>query len=240
VDLTGPRLKEEEKYIQMANIVRLNNSYETDMMLGSISDELVPERFIQKAIASVNVHPMGMNTIKAKYERYCTVSEVASITPEHMARTWNIGVEMAKETLKVTTQKGQRYATNPIQRRYKDYHHLHAKRLHEQFYVDHLVAWNKSLTGNTGSFVYTNGKLKSRKYEESQRSWEVIDPVGRRRWSSEPTKSGPGRGVYWLEVGLSEMSRQVKDKDVLGREEDRKESPKRLWDYGLTWQSEIM
>jgi hypothetical protein len=124
VDLTGPRFKEEEKFIQMANIVRLNNSYETDMMLGSISDELVPERFIQKAIASVNVHPMGMNTIKAKYERYCTVSEVASITPEHMARTWNIGVEMAKETLKVTTQKGQRYATNPIQRRYKDYHHL--------------------------------------------------------------------------------------------------------------------
>jgi hypothetical protein len=43
-----------------------------------------------------------------------TTSEVASktrhskITPEHLARTWNMGLDKAKETLRVTTQKGKK------------------------------------------------------------------------------------------------------------------------------------
>lgn len=47
-------------------------------------------------------------------------SQVASqtrhskLSPEHLARTWNIGLDQAKETLQVTTQRGIRFAIHPI------------------------------------------------------------------------------------------------------------------------------
>jgi hypothetical protein len=40
------------------------------------------------------------------------------VSPENVARAWNIGIEKAKDTLRVTTQKGIRYAIHPIHRRY--------------------------------------------------------------------------------------------------------------------------
>jgi hypothetical protein len=76
------------------------------------------------------------------------VSQVASktrhskVTPEHLARAWNVGLDRAKETLRVTTQKGIRYSIHPIHRRYRVDHLLHlglqARRIVKQFYVDHM------------------------------------------------------------------------------------------------------
>ena len=37
---------------------------------------------------------------------------------------------------------------------------LNRKRLNVQFYTEHLLAKNKSLEGNTGVWIYTNGNFK--------------------------------------------------------------------------------
>jgi len=86
-------------------------------------------------------------------------SRHSAITPEHVSRSWNVGIETAKNTLKVTTQRGIRHAVHPLHRRYRvDNIHLHRKRLDSHFYTDHMMAAVKSLEGNTGLHVYTNGK----------------------------------------------------------------------------------
>ena len=39
------------------------------------------------------------------------------ITPEHIARMHNVGLDKAKQMLRVTTQKGIRTAVHPIHKR---------------------------------------------------------------------------------------------------------------------------
>ena len=51
-----------------------------------------------------------------------TTERHSSVTPENVARMWNIGLETAKRTLQVTTQQGIRTAIHPVHRRYRDYH----------------------------------------------------------------------------------------------------------------------
>ena len=49
---------------------------------------------------------------------------------------------------------------HPLHRRYRvDNIHLHRKRLNSPFYTDHMEAAVKSLEGNNGLHVYTNGKF---------------------------------------------------------------------------------
>jgi hypothetical protein len=81
-------------------------------------------------------------------------------TPEHLANAWGIGLEKAKDTLRVTTQKGIRYAIHPIHRRYRVDHLRHlglnVRQITEQVYADHMQSKVKPLSQNTGAyFVYT-------------------------------------------------------------------------------------
>jgi hypothetical protein len=63
----------------------------------------------------------------------CTISAAftserhSSVTFENLSRKWNIGLETAKRTLQVTTQRGIRTAVHPLHRRYH-VDHLHLNR----------------------------------------------------------------------------------------------------------------
>jgi hypothetical protein len=46
-------------------------------------------------------------------KRNCTT------TAEQLAAKWNIGLDTAKKTLLVTTQKGMRHTTHPIEQRFR-------------------------------------------------------------------------------------------------------------------------
>lgn len=104
---------------------------ESDQILSDISSIYSHAKIANRAAQSVHI-----------------VSQVASktrhskVTPEHLARAWNVGLDRAKETLRVTTQKGIRYSIHPIHRRYRVDHLLHlglqARRIVKQFYVDHM------------------------------------------------------------------------------------------------------
>jgi hypothetical protein len=54
-------------------------------------------------------HLVSTNTSKRAYKT----------TPEKLAASWNIGLETAKKTLQVTTQKGMRQTTFPIEQRFR-------------------------------------------------------------------------------------------------------------------------
>ncbi len=75
-----------------------------------------------------------------------------------MSRVFGIGLNAAKTTLAVTTQRGVRHAIHPLNRRYQVYHlDLHRNQLKGQWYLDHMTARKKSLNQNTGAWVFTNG-----------------------------------------------------------------------------------
>ena len=82
------------------------------------------------------------------------------IALEEVSRKFNIGIDRAKDMLRVTEQKGIRYAVNLLYHIYRlDNKHLNRKRLNAQIYTDKILAKTKSLEGNTGSWIYTTRKL---------------------------------------------------------------------------------
>eukprot|EP00980_Cylindrotheca_fusiformis_P021607 scaffold8458_cov76-Cylindrotheca_fusiformis.AAC.3 len=83
------------------------------------------------------------------------------ITAERLAQQFNIGLETARNTLKVTTQKGLRSAVHPISRRYRTdlVRGMEAKQTPGNWYTDTLFSTVKSITGNTCCQLFTNQRM---------------------------------------------------------------------------------
>jgi hypothetical protein len=202
------------------------------------------------------------------------VSEVASssrhssATPEHLARAWNIGLEKAKDTLRVTTQKGLRFAIHPIHRRYRVDHLAHlglnVRQITKQVYVDHFQSKVKSLSQNTGAFVYTTGTFTkvypvSSTAKAGETLSEFVRDVG------VPTDIRTDLASYFtgndtafvketkrlhIKVTYAEKGRHIQNhaaereiRNLKRRWHSKmttKSVPKRLWDFGIVHQAEIM
>ena len=116
------------------------------MVLGSISGSFVGATMYVRLVslaritypkAKRNNNNEGTKQPARKANKAISNSRHSTITPEHLARTLNIGINKAKQMLKVTTQKGIRTATHPIHRKYRvDHLDLHSSRIRGKWYVD--------------------------------------------------------------------------------------------------------
>eukprot|EP00957_Ditylum_brightwellii_P012244 924748-Ditylum_brightwellii.AAC.1 len=181
VDMSAHQSKGEE--LCMIRLVSTGNHcqscHKTDVSLSQISGAYLEKTLVSWLIASVNVSGSYINwdmwspgIAKAMVETLldatassvplpgATVSEVISkhrhsiIMLEHSCCTWNIGLDMAKKTLQVTTQYGMRTDVHPLHWRYRVDHldALNKKRLRQQWYMDHLVSKTISINSNTGAW----------------------------------------------------------------------------------------
>ena len=76
----------------------------------------------------------------------------SSVNFENLSRMWSIGLETARRTLQVTTQRGLRTAVHPLHRRYRvDHLHLNRRRLKGDWFTDMLFSKVISIQGNTCS-----------------------------------------------------------------------------------------
>ena len=182
-----------------------------------------------------------------------------------MAQKFNIGIDRAKETLKVTTQKVIRHAVQPLHRRYRvDHIQLNRKHLNAQFYADHLVARTKLLDRNTGAWVYTTGKFTAfypvaKRLEAGDKLRRFADNVGiPDRLRTDQAQEIMGKNTEFqsqakrLHIDIthtkSERSNQNHGADTeLGELQKsfrqkmvRKKAPKRVWDYGLVHQAGVL
>ena len=91
--------------------------YESDLVLGSISGSFVTEMAYERLVSSVRVeYPRSKRTDKqiTAHGKGRSIRKIVAntrhsvITPEHLARMLNIGLDKAKLMLHVTTQKGIR------------------------------------------------------------------------------------------------------------------------------------
>jgi len=82
------------------------------------------------------------------------------ITKEELCQLWGINIEMAAQTLCVTTQNGIRNAIHPIIRRYATkqsrlrYNQLGSR--HGRFYSDTFFAGVRSTRGNSMAQLFVN------------------------------------------------------------------------------------
>jgi hypothetical protein len=168
----------------------------------------------------------------------------------------------------VTTQKGLRFAIHPIHRRYRVDHLAHlglnVRQITKQVYVDHFQSKVKSLSQNTGAFVYTTGTF-SKVYpvlsteKASETLSEVVRDVG------VPTNIRTDLASYFtgnetafvketkrlhIKVTYAEKGQHIQN-HVAEREIHNlkrrwhskmttKSVPKRLWDFGIVHQAKIM
>ena len=82
------------------------------------------------------------------------------VTPKEVARKWNIGLETAKNTLRITMQYGICMAIHPMMHCLRvDHLHLHRPHLQGTWFADTLLSKVKSKLGNTCVNIYMQGKF---------------------------------------------------------------------------------
>ena len=102
----------------------------------------------------------------------------SDVTPENIAKRWMVGVETAKSTLSVTTQRGIRSIPNPATRRFKtQMAHLRYPRLGGMFYADIMEPKVKSLESQRYAHIIGNGRgfTKAHPMERKNESIYALD-----------------------------------------------------------------
>jgi hypothetical protein len=79
------------------------------------------------------------------------------VSPESLSERWQIGLEVAKETIRRTTQRLSRSAVMPLARRYRADRQFQTKRLDGKWATDTMDGRVKSLDGNQYGQVSSNG-----------------------------------------------------------------------------------
>ena len=189
----------------------------------------------------------------------------SKLTPEGLAKKWNIGLESAKRTLLVTTQRGVRTAVHPLHRRYRvDHLHLNRRRLNGDWYSDTLFSKVKSIQGNTCAQVYTNGCFTSvypmaSKSRIGQSLTDFSDDIGipdtlttdgapeavgpnsdfvkeanRLKVRLRRSEAGRSNQNFAAEREIGELKKRWRNRML------KRKVPKRLWDYGLVYESSIL
>ena len=82
-----------------------NQPRETDVIIGSVTPQLVESTFCSDVMESVKISSFQVN-------------RHSSPTPETVSRLWNVGLETAQRMLRATTQQGIHSAVYPIIRHY--------------------------------------------------------------------------------------------------------------------------
>jgi hypothetical protein len=110
-------------------------------------------------ISSVNIATAYHDDMDQQVSSIITNDRHSKVTPEDLAWKWNIGIDIAKRTLQVTTQRGIQTALHPLTQHVRvDHRDLHRPCLRGQrWYCDILLAKVKAKLGNTCANVFTNG-----------------------------------------------------------------------------------
>eukprot|EP00804_Cyclotella_cryptica_P006136 CCRYP_018441-RA/>CCRYP_018441-RA protein AED:0.26 eAED:0.26 QI:0/0/0/1/0.25/0.4/5/0/619 len=121
---------------------------------------MFPSLFAQRLIDAIMVE--CRQDVEAREGRYVrevrTDQRHSSVTPERISCAFGIGLNAAKQTIAVTTQKGIQHEINPLSRKYcVDHLGLHCTKLRGQWYLGHLSAQKRSKNKNTGAYMFTNG-----------------------------------------------------------------------------------
>jgi hypothetical protein len=113
-----------------------------------------PQQIVERLVAAVRV-PEVLNDVPSR-RTFMSSDRHSSVTPEELSERWCIGLEQARNTVRVTTQKGTRSAILPLSRRYRADRVFERPLLRGHFYSDTMDGRHKSLDGNKYAQVFAN------------------------------------------------------------------------------------
>ncbi len=188
-----------------------------------------------------------------------------AVSSENLSERWNIGLNQAKQTLKVTTQRGVISSILPVSWRYRTDRMYHQKKLRNQkFYTDTLLGRCKSISNNTCAQIFANESYFVKAYPMERKSLagqalrqfirdfgvpEQLTSDGASEQTGPKTEFMQNVRKYEIEHHVSEPHRpqQNRAESVIRevkrrwfRQMTKKRVPKRLWDYGIVWICELM
>ena len=225
-----------------------------------LSPAYSPRELLPALISNVRVKTYNNTSAVNSQERH------SEISPENLASKWKIGLQTARDTLKVTTQLGIWHAVHPLKRRYRtDHLSLSYRRLSTRIYSDTLFAKVTSLKGNTCAQIFTTNDIgfirvhpMSSKSQAGEALKSLAEDVGIPNelvvdGAAEQVgpKSDFMKTVNYLRTKIkrtepySPWQNQAESaiRELKKRWKHRmsvKKIPHRLWDYGLVYESEIM
>ena len=152
--------------------VRLIFFHDNDLILGLVTDSLVADTALEGLVSAINVKeaaPSHISNDKAKANmahKKGTVNKVVEnsrhsmVTPDYSARKINIGLDKAKQIIRVTTKYGICTVVHPISRRYIiDNLYLSRRCICGMWYVEWMPAATKLITQCRDELIYSNGTL---------------------------------------------------------------------------------
>ena len=188
----------------------------------------------------------------------------STVTAEALSERWQIGLEQAKETLKRTTQRLARSAVMPLARRYRADRRFQTKRLSGMWASDTMDGRVKSLDGNRYGQVFSNGSFfaeiypMARKADAGQALKTFVMELGvPDELTIDGSKEQNMPGTVFMKccrkndikVTTTEPERpnQNPAEGVIRevrrrwfRTMIRKRVPRKLWDYGVRWTTQVM
>ena len=251
VQLSAAQSVEAESSIGVEpGLAQISSVYCSKEMAEAINDQ----RFIKSTQVDV---PAARTFVSSKRH--------SQVTSKNLSEKWNIGLEQAKQTLQVTTQKGVRSAIMPLSRRYRtDLMYQQKKLRNQKFYTDTVFGKCKSLTNNTCIQIFANEAYFVKAYPMEKKSMaglalrqfvrdygvpEKLTSDGASEQTGPRTEFMKTVRKYDIDHHVSEPQRpnQNRAESVIRevkrkwfRQMSKRRVPKRLWDYGIVWVCETM
>ncbi len=232
--------------------------HDFDRAMVNVSLGLAQDLMVDRLISNVRVSRTRLGYATITNDRH------HGISAELLAQKWGIGVEKAKATLKCTTQDSIRSAILPLTRRYRtDLMSQRLRRLSTKWYTDTLFAKEKSITGNTCAQLFTDGEgfVYTHPMRSKAQAGEALSKVTKdvgvpNIIISDGAKEETGDNTKFVEMmkkcnidGRTTEPYspwQNKAENTIGiikgkakRRRIRRRVPKRVWDFGIVWESEI-
>ena len=228
-------------------------SSESDSLLSSISSVLTPQTFMEK------FRSLRLTSAIDSQGRYTRNSA------DTIAKTFQVSLQTAHDTISATTQHGARSAMHPIVRRYRTdlVRGINARQLPGKWYTDTFFSKYKSIRGHTCAQLFTNRKLTAvypltTKAHAGVALREFVDDVGIPNtliFDNAAEQTGPNTDfmktvrqyhinwkltepyAHWQNKAENEI-REVKRR--WKRSRMRTGCSPRLWDHGMIYESRIL
>ncbi len=235
-----------------------NETTKVILDLGEISRRIMGSISRERKVSQVET--VDVPTTRA----FQTKGRHTSVTPEDLSERWQIGLEASKATLKRTTQRVIRSAVMPLARRYRADRMFERKRLGGKWASDTMDGRVKSLDGNQYAQVFTNGGFFAEVYPMASKKDAgialrtfIMDLGVPEHLTVDGSKEQTGKQTEFVkqcrkhDITLirtePERSNQNPAEGVIReirkrwfRTMIRKRVPRRLWDYGLRWTTQVM
>ena len=234
---------------------------ESDVALSGLSPTLHEPTFLNCLISNVHV----ASTCRADVDKIISEKRHSEVTPESLAAKWNIGLQAAKDTLAVTTQRGIRTAVHPLSRRLRvDHLNINRPRLHGKWCLDMMASKVKSKIQNTCAAIYTNGKFTkacplSSRAHAADSLIDFTDDVGvPEHLMTDLAGEFVGRGtkfvkearrmrikLYCSEKGRKNQNHHAEREIGIVKKRwmsrmRKKNVHRRLWDFGIVFETELL